>query len=76
MAGEMTQASLKENILRVRKEKDALILVHNYQVAEVQEIGDFIGDSLELARKAVEARKKICFSWTGPKFTGPGISAG
>ncbi len=59
MAGEMTQASLKENILRVKKEKDALILVHNYQVAEVQEIGDFIGDSLELARKAMEARKKL-----------------
>jgi quinolinate synthase len=59
MAGEMTQASLKENILRVKKEKNALILVHNYQVAEVQEIGDFIGDSLELARKAMEARKKL-----------------
>ncbi|MFH1219578.1 MAG: quinolinate synthase NadA [Candidatus Eisenbacteria bacterium] len=55
----MTEHSLKERVLEVKRRKDALVLVHNYQIAEVQEIGDFIGDSLELARKAVEARKNL-----------------
>jgi quinolinate synthase len=55
----MTEHSLKERVLEVKRRKDALVLVHNYQIAEVQEIGDFIGDSLELARKAVDARKNL-----------------
>jgi quinolinate synthase len=50
---------LMDEIIRLKREKDALILVHNYQIAEVQAIGDFIGDSLELARKAMEARKSL-----------------
>jgi len=49
----------KNEIIRLKREKDALILVHNYQIAEVQAIGDFIGDSLELARKAVETKKSL-----------------
>jgi quinolinate synthase len=55
----MTDTNTRDEILRLKREKDALILVHNYQVPEVQDIGDFIGDSLELARKAVEARKPL-----------------
>ena len=50
---------LKKSILELKQKKDALILVHNYQIPEVQEVGDFIGDSLELARKAVDVGKKI-----------------
>ena len=59
MAARLEQQHLKDEIVRLKREKDALVLVHNYQIAEVQEIGDFIGDSLELARKAVEAKKSL-----------------
>jgi len=59
MEARLEQQRLRDEIVRLKREKDALILVHNYQIAEVQEIGDFIGDSLELARKAVEAKKSL-----------------
>ena len=50
---------MKEKILKLKKEKNALILVHNYQTLDVQEVGDFIGDSLEFARKATQANKGL-----------------
>lgn len=54
-----TQEEIAKQILRLKQEKDALILAHNYQILAVQEVADFVGDSLELSQKAMEARKRI-----------------
>lgn len=50
---------LKEEIRRLCKEKDAVILAHYYTTGDIQEVADFIGDSLALARKAAQTDAKI-----------------
>ena len=54
----MYSLSLQEEILRLKKDKEVVILAHNYQVPEVQDIADFVGDSLGLARQAAKTHHK------------------
>ncbi len=49
----------EKEILRLKKEKNALILAHYYQVGEIQDIADYVGDSLGLAQKAADANVDI-----------------
>ena len=51
--------SLAEEILRLKEERNAVLLAHNYQRPEVQDIADFVGDSLYLSRKAMESDRSV-----------------
>jgi len=50
---------LKKEILKLKKDRKAILLAHNYQIPEVQEIADFLGDSLELAKISKAAKEEV-----------------
>jgi len=55
----MTEQQIKQEILKLAKEHDALILAHNYQRDEIQDIADVTGDSLALSIAASKTDKKV-----------------
>lgn len=55
----MTNEQLKQEILRLKREKNAVILGHYYQRHEIQELSDYVGDSLALAQKAQQSDNDI-----------------
>lgn len=60
--------SLQDEIRTLKEEKNAIILAHNYQPKEIQEIADFLGDSLELCIKATEIDDKDLVVFCGVDF--------
>ena len=54
-----TAEELKKEIRRLCEEKDAIILAHYYTTGDIQEVADFVGDSLALARKAAQTDAKM-----------------
>lgn len=52
-------SSLEEKILKLKKERNAIILAHNYQLGEVQDIADFVGDSLQLSQNAAATSAEV-----------------
>ena len=55
----MNGNEMVEEIIRLKKEKNAVILAHNYQIPEVQDIADYVGDSLKLSQIASETDKDL-----------------
>jgi len=54
-----SQVSLVEQIQALKKEKNAVILAHYYQVPEIQDIADFVGDSLGLSQNALQTKADV-----------------
>ena len=64
----MTVKQLQEEILLLRKQNDVIILAHYYQPIEIQDIADFIGDSLGLSRTAKEKANTEYIIYAGVDF--------
>ncbi len=62
-----TGTELRVEIDRLRKERNAVILAHYYQKPEIQDLADFVGDSLELSRQAAETDADV-IAFCGVKF--------
>jgi quinolinate synthase len=56
---EMTPAELEAGIQRLKKERNAVILAHYYQESEIQDLADFVGDSLQLSQAAAKTKADV-----------------
>ncbi len=63
----MNDRELTKKIKELKSKKNAIIVAHNYQIPEVQDIADFTGDSLELSKKCAAAKENIIV-FCGVKF--------
>ena len=64
---DLTGIDVRAEIERLRKERNAVILAHYYQKPEIQDLADFVGDSLELSRKAAATDAEV-IAFCGVKF--------
>lgn len=55
----MTEQALIEGLKKLKEEKNAIILAHNYQIPEIQDAADFVGDSLELVQQAAKTDASV-----------------
>lgn len=55
----MDKKELAAEVARLKEEKNAVILAHNYQIGEVQDVADYVGDSFGLAQKAAEVEAEV-----------------
>jgi len=68
------QADLVQKIERLKKIRKAAILAHNYQIPEVQDVADFVGDSLEMAKYSLELEAEVIVV-AGVYFMGETVAA-
>ncbi|HEU5079819.1 MAG TPA: quinolinate synthase NadA [Opitutaceae bacterium] len=52
-------SAIQEEVLALKKQRNAVILAHNYQVAEIQQVADYVGDSLGLSYQAQQAKADV-----------------
>ncbi|MFP5470370.1 MAG: quinolinate synthase NadA [Bacteroidia bacterium] len=55
----MQKSTLKQKITELKKEKNAVILAHYYQISDIQDVADFVGDSLGLSQEAAKTNANI-----------------
>ncbi|GGC05972.1 quinolinate synthase A [Novosphingobium endophyticum] len=67
MSADLSGIDIRAEIERLRKERNAVILAHYYQKPEIQDLADYVGDSLELSRKAAATDADV-IAFCGVKF--------
>lgn len=64
----MKKEEIVDRIGELKEKRKAIILAHNYQIGEVQDVADFVGDSLQLSQKAAQIREAEVIVFCGVHF--------